>query len=205
MIIKALNNHKIFFFITCIYTFSFISCNNNKSESKKITETKNIEKVVSAENNIETDEKTTYEEQLKSDSMNIELRLKLASIYYAERDFNRAIQNYLKVYEIDSTNLTALISLGNLYYDYDYNKEAIEFYQKALIIQPGNLNVKCDMGTCYGRMGEIDEAIRIYKENIETNFNHAQSHYNLAVFLEKKGELEEAQKEMIIFNGLQKQ
>lgn len=200
-----LKHFKIQLFI--LIAIVLFSCNNApKLNDDNIQSENNIQSLNNniSQETIVVNNKNDIELQLVADSLNIDLRLKLASIYYADREFDNAIVHYLKVYEINPKNLIALISLGNLYYDSEQHEKAIEFYSKALELDPNNLNVRCDMGTSYGKTGNVDMAIKIYRENIDLDFNHAQSHYNLAIFLEQIGDSKEAQKEMVIFNGLRK-
>lgn len=142
------------------------------------------------------------EQAVKEDSLNVQKILNLAQFYYSSKELDKALVQFMKVYNMDNKNLHALINIGNVNYDSGRNEQAIEFYTKALEIDPNNLNVRCDMATCVGMSGDLDNAIKLLNENIALNNTHPMSHHNLSVFLEKKGDKEGALKEMSIYNSL---
>jgi tetratricopeptide (TPR) repeat protein len=144
----------------------------------------------------------TIEESLLKDSLNTNVRLDLASKYYTQQNFEKALFHFLKVSEIEPKNLIALINIGNIYYDTQVFDKAIIYYDKALTIDNNNINVKCDKATCYLNSNMPDKAIEILKENIKQDYNHAQSHHNLSVIYRQLGKNKEADEELLIFNKL---
>jgi tetratricopeptide (TPR) repeat protein len=184
---------KLFAFF-CLTICFFVSCNS--IEPINISEVNN-QANTSLDNNIESIEKL-----LLTDSLNIDIRIDIASRYYSEQNFEKAFFHFFKVFEIDNKNLNALINLGNIYYDTQQFDKAIIYYDKALIIDKGNINVKCDLATCYLNIKMPEKAIEILKENVAINYNHAQSHYNLAVIYKQIGKIKESDEEMRIFNSL---
>jgi Tfp pilus assembly protein PilF len=145
-----------------------------------------------------------YENILVKDSMNVDLRLALATNYYSERLFEKAIDHLLKVVRIDNKNLEALITLGNVYYDAGQNENAVIWYEKALVLDPKNVNVRCDLATCYLNMKQPEKSMTLLKKNLEMDPKHAQSHHNLSVVYSQLGKTKEAEEEMKVFNSLGK-
>ncbi|MFI5150477.1 MAG: tetratricopeptide repeat protein [Bacteroidia bacterium] len=145
---------------------------------------------------------SALETNLAHDTGNTELRLLLASKYYAAGDLDRATDLYYQVYKKDNTIQTALINLGNIAYDRHQDDKAIAYYEKALETDSLNLDVRCDLATCYANVSKLNKAIEILRFNIRTDPNHIKSHYNLSVILQKKGELKEAEDELKIYNTL---
>jgi len=145
-----------------------------------------------------------YEDILKDDSLNTELRIALASNYYAAKKFDEAIHHLLIVHQIDPKNEEAMITLGNVYYDSEQYDNAIIYYEKALALDKKNVDVRCDLATCYLNEKKTDQAYKLLKKNLEINPNHAQSHHNLSVVYDQMGKTKEAEAEMKIFNSLQK-
>lgn len=190
--------------IICFALTLLISCNSGKQKKGLETVEQYDQYVPSAENqNMITLENLAKDEEiLKKDSLNIEMRIRLASSYYTINETLRAIDHFLVVHKIDEKNLTALIALGNLYMDTKQNGRAIEFYEKALEQDSLNLNVRCDMGTCYKRLEMFEKAIQIWKNIIEINYNHAVSHYNLYIVYNKIDNHKEAEKEKRIFDKI---
>lgn len=183
------------FISICLLLFS---CNADESVKVKAANNQFTTQVQT----ITPSQTEALEDTLLSDSLNISLRLELASLYYSEEKLEEALFQFLKVTDIDNKNLTALINVGNIYYDSQQFEKAIDYYKKALIIDNKNVNVKCDMATCYLNNKMPEKAIEILKENVKTNFNHVQSHYNLAVIYKQLGKIKESDDEMKIFNSI---
>ncbi len=191
----------VFFLFACI--LFVLSCSNETNTKTEELNSTPVNPVTPDENSFLNDI-PSMEKAVEADSLNIEKRLNLAHTYYSNKELDKALEQFIKVYDMDQKNLHALINIGNIYYDLNKNAEAINYYKKALEIDKNNLNVRCDMATCMGMSGNLTEAIKVLKENIALNNSHAQSHYNLSVFLEKSGNKEEAEKERSIFNSLSK-
>jgi tetratricopeptide (TPR) repeat protein len=143
-----------------------------------------------------------YEKMLQADSLNTDVRLRLAAYFYSLKDLEKAMFHNLIVNRIDSNNMAAVFNLGNIYYDLQQNEQAIRYYERFLKFDHGNCNVRCDLATCYMRLNDNETAVSLLQENIRINRSHPQSHYNLSVFLKEKGKLKEAEKEMAIYNSL---
>jgi tetratricopeptide (TPR) repeat protein len=145
-----------------------------------------------------------YENILVKDSMNVELRMALATNYYSERLFEKAIDHLLKVVRIDSKNKEALTTLGNVYYDAGQNENAVIYYEKLLALDNKNVNVRCDLATCYLNLKQPEKSLSLLKKNLEIDPNHAQSHHNLSVVYGQLGRTKEAEEQMKVFNSLKK-
>jgi len=149
-----------------------------------------------------TDGPEVYEKILQTDSLNTEVRLRLAAYFYSIKDLEKAMLHNKMVNRIDSNNMAAIFNLGNIYYDLQQNEQAIRYYERFLKFDHSNCNVRCDLATCYMRLKDNETAVSLLQENIRINQSHPQSHYNLSVFLKEKGKLKEAEKEMAIYNSL---
>jgi len=196
------NTFKILYTL-CFFTLVIASCNNSEL---KVTGDKNqsTETSQQAAPSISMDSPETYETVLQNDSLNTDVRLKLAAIYYTNKNFDKAIYHYRIVNKIDKENLAALFNLGNIYYDTQQNQEAIAYYERFLKLDNKNSNVRCDLATCYMNLNNTDKAISLLRENIKINFNHPQSHYNLSVMLKQIGKTAEGEEELKIYDTLVK-
>lgn len=172
-----------------------LSCNS--SDTLKVNS-----KIEQNNSIVSTDTIQILESSLIQDSLNIENRLDLALRYYSKYEFEKAIFHFSKIISIDGKNLDAIINIGNVYYDTQQYAKAMEYYQNALVIDDSNINVRCDYATCYLNEKMPEKAIEILNENVKRNFNHAQSHYNLAIIYKQLGKVQESDKEMKIFNSI---
>jgi tetratricopeptide (TPR) repeat protein len=196
----SINAFKILYAV-CIAAFVMASCNNSEL---KVTSDKNQNTDASQLNapSISMDSPESYEMMLKTDSLNTDIRLKLAAIYYTNKNFDKALYHYQIVNLIDKKNMAALFNLGNVYYDTQQNEQAIKYYEKFLELDKNNSNVRCDLATCYMNLNNTGKAISLLRENIKIDFNHLQSHYNLSVMLKQTGKTAEADEELKIYNTL---
>jgi Tfp pilus assembly protein PilF len=183
--------------IVCLI-FTFSACNSNK-QNPSVSPGKGLNDSTNA---FTADSFAYYEHVLIADSSNSALRIALATNYYADKQFDKAIGHLLQVYRADNKNLEVLITLGNVYYDTEQYVEAADFYEKALSIDNKNTNVRCDLATCYLNLKNPDKACTLLKKNIEMDDKHAQSHHNLSVVYNQLGKIKEAEEEMKIFNTL---
>jgi len=183
------------------FILAMASCTNSEL---KVSSDKNQNTGTSAGSptSIVMESSESYETMLKTDSLNTDIRLKLAAIYYTNKNFEKAIYHYRIILNIDKQNLAALFNLGNIYYDTQRNEEAIKYYEQFLKLDNKNSNVRCDLATCYLNLNNTSKAISLLRENIKINFNHPQSHYNLSVMLKQTGQTAEAEEEMRIYNSM---
>ncbi|NVO19317.1 MAG: tetratricopeptide repeat protein [Bacteroidetes bacterium] len=184
----------------CLTLGFLISCSQDKTSSKPSNEQTRTTGIQTQP--LSLDDHTTYEKILAKDSLNTDARLKLAAYYYLNKDYNKALYHFLIVHTIDKNNMAALFNLGNINYDLEQNEEAIPYYEKFLAKDKSNYNVRCDLATCYIRLNKYDKAINLLKENIQANYNHLQSHFNLSYALKQSGKITEANEEMNVYQKL---
>ena len=179
------------FFIAFIIFFA--SCNSDKVKTTDKTTT-----VI--ENSV--DSLAMLENVIAVDSLNIDLRLAIASRYYKIRKFDNALEHLMKAEQIDKNNIDVLIGLGNVYYDTENFEDAIGYYEKVLKIEPENTNVRCDMATCFLSTNKPEKALSLLKKNLEIDKNHLQSHHNLSIVYKQMGKTKEADEEKAIYEKL---
>jgi tetratricopeptide (TPR) repeat protein len=196
----SINAFKILnaLFFTALF---MTSCNNSEH---KVTSDKNqsTEATQQTSTTLSMESPESYEMILKTDSLNTEIRLKVAAIYYTNKNFDKAIYHYLIINKIDKDNMATLFNLGNIYYDTQRNEEAIKYYERFLKQDKNNSNVRCDLATCYMNLKNNDKAISLLRENIKIKYNHLQSHYNLSVILKLAGKTAEAEEELKIYTSM---
>jgi tetratricopeptide (TPR) repeat protein len=184
-----------------LITFLIVSCKNTEQKESK-DKTQNIEIQQESSESLSSSNVGVYEGMLKIDSLNSEIRLKVAAYYYMNKNFEKALSHYLIILQNDKNNLATLFNLGNIYYDMQQNEQAIKYYERLLALDKNNSNVRCDLATCYMNLNNTTKAIAILRENIKLDTNHLQSHYNLSVMLRKTGKTVDADKELSIYNAM---
>ena len=75
------------------------------------------------------------------------------------------------------------------------NKEAIEVFAKCLEARPNWTEAMHGLAMAHMNNGTLDDAIRIGKEILEIDKNDAFAHTSLSMFYQRKGMIEEAEKE----------
>ena len=75
------------------------------------------------------------------------------------------------------------------------NVQAVEAYEKALEAKPDWTDALHGMAMAYSNGGRHDDAIRIGKRIVELDSNDPFAHTSLSMFYQRKGEIEEAEKE----------
>ena len=180
------------FAIAVVISFSACNSTTQSDTSKNVSE---------SETNV-VDSLTILNNMLIIDSLNDQVRVRLATKYYIGKDFDKAIFHFLKVYTHDNKNMIALLTLGNLYYDTQEDKKAIIYYQKYLALDSTAIYARCDMATCYLNIKQPDQAKKFLLQNLRQDPNHIQSHHNLSVVYKELGMIKEANAEMEIFTEL---
>lgn len=189
------------FFVTMSFIVLLLASCNNSELKVSSNPVQNTDPLQMKDPSLAMDNPDSYELALKTDSLNINIRLRLAGQYYTNKNFDKALYHYLVVNSIDKKNLAALFNLGNVYYDTQQDQLAIKYYEKYLELDNSNSNVRCDLATCYMNLKNTNKAISLLRENIKINNNHPQSHYNLSVILKQAGKTAEADEEMKIYNS----
>lgn len=88
---------------------------------------------------------------------------KIAWIYAKERQFDKAIQNYLKAIELNPDSYAAYNNLGNIMFYID-RKKAIEYYLKSIEINPRQVDARLNLGITYYLEGKLDLASEQFNE-----------------------------------------
>jgi len=73
---------------------------------------------------------------------------------------------------------------------------AIETYSQAVVLDPINPLTRIALGGVYYSLGRYDEALRAFELAVIAKPDYANAHYNLAIALKGKGEIEKAIKQM---------
>lgn len=142
-------------------------------------------------------EKSTAEEQKG-------LRLELAELYFAYKQFALAASYFLEASEKEATNADLYVKAGNAFRDAYRNsndsnltpllvEKAKYSFTKALEIAPENLDAKTGMATCYVEASENPmQGIQLLREVVQVDPENVNANLNLGLFSMKSGQYDKA-------------
>ena len=106
-------------------------------------------------------------EAMKSiNSQMTDQKLNLASEYYNNKDYQKAIEEYLK---ITPTNSDIMLSVAGAYQNLGDNDNAIEYYKKALDLAPSNSDIAYYIAALYADKEDIENAKFYAQKSIALN------------------------------------
>jgi Flp pilus assembly protein TadD len=94
-----------------------------------------------------------------------------------------------------SADRIELYKQGLAFFSDGEHKQAIAAYGQALVLSPGWTDAMHALAMAHMNNGTLDEAIRIGKEIVEIDKEDAFAHTSLSMFWQRKGDMEEAEKE----------
>lgn len=89
---------------------------------------------------------------------------KIAWIYAKEKQFDKAIQSYLKVIELNPNAYAAYNNLGNIMFLTNNMLKAVEFYKKSIEINPNQIDARLNLGIAYYYQGKLNLAAEQFNE-----------------------------------------
>ncbi len=96
----------------------------------------------------------------KSDPQNIEVFGYLGQLYYSQKKYEKALEQFEKMLEIEPKNADVMYVLGSLYLEVDKKQKAVEMFSQSIAIDPfhdGSLN---SLGYLFAEDGtRLDEAL----------------------------------------------
>ena len=98
----------------------------------------------------------------KPEELNIQVIQKIAFCYQQEKNYEKALENYLKADLIDSHQVWNLKKIALCYHYLKDSEKALKYYQKAEKVDPNNLHTQVSIGHSLLEMKEFDEALKYY-------------------------------------------
>ncbi|MFA5156823.1 MAG: tetratricopeptide repeat protein [Candidatus Omnitrophota bacterium] len=111
-----------------------------------------------ASNSYYKNELSFYEYVLRVDKHNPIARLNLGNVYYAQKEYARAIDEAKKVLRLEPEAWDAYLLLGNIYAAQGKKAEAVESFQEALRIYPRSVEALNNLALIYRDSGEDEKA-----------------------------------------------
>jgi len=94
---------------------------------------------------------------------------KIAWVYSKEKNWQKAVENYTKAFELNPKSAGPLNNIGNIYFLTGNRPQAIEFWRRSLKVAPGQLDSRLNLATAYYYNGQLKEAVDELKEVLKAD------------------------------------
>ena len=109
-----------------------------------------------------------------------------------DRDYKKAIQEFLQVIQHNNGSAEAHFHLGLAYFMLEDYEKAINAYKNAIICEPSELTVYTNLADTYRLLKRYDDAIRVYETAIQNAPDNPELHSELGKMYSLKGKRQEA-------------
>jgi tetratricopeptide (TPR) repeat protein len=132
----------------------------------------------------------------------VDLYFYLGQLYYAQREYEKAIVQFKKVLELHPQNAELLGFLGALYVEMDREDEAIEIFKKVLELDSNNDAALNSLGYIYAERGSnLEEAMKLVSRALAIVPDSAAYLDSLGWVHYKQGKYQEALKFLLKADG----
>jgi len=135
-----------------------------------------------------------YREVCKLMPDNTSARQQLAGLLAKTQQTERALTEYLSIYQTNRHQPDVLLALSHLYITLDNNAESQRHADALRKIKPNNSDLWNNLGIVYKSLNDTDNAIKCFQEAFLLAENHTQSRLNIASMLQDIGRFEDAKK-----------
>ena len=152
---------------------------------------KRIEDIIQLQQqNLAVEAKNAYikllEENLSENDFHIAY-INLGSIYFLEKNYEKARAYYTKSLDYNPKNEKAFYNIAMTFLQTEKLEESKEYFLKAIDINSRYLNAYINLGIVNKRLELIEEAIFCFETALDINPNEADVHYNYAnIFLKNE-------------------
>ncbi len=106
-------------------------------------------------------------------------RINLASIYFMDRNYDKAVPLYETVLKHDPENILAISKLALIYQEQGKSERAIELYEKVLKTKKDDPDLWFNLGILYFQMERFQDAVKSFNKVVELNPEDVESLMNL--------------------------
>ncbi len=121
--------------------------------------------------------------------------------YLNNKNYERAEDNFLKVFQLDSTHVACHYYLGNAYLEMGDTAKAVDQYNTALRYDPEYTDAHAKLATVYQRKNDIEKASEVFSrlleidpDNLSYRLNYASVLFQAARFPDAIAQYDEALK-----------
>ena len=130
---------------------------------------------------------------VKAEPQNTEVYGYLGQLYYSQKKYNQAIEQFEKMLQLDPKNASVLYLLGSLYFEVGQKQKAIDALAKSIQLDPkddGSLNT---LGYIYAENNDrLDEALDLVNRALQISPNNGAYLDSLGWVYYKKGMYDKA-------------
>ncbi|KAK5989123.1 Protein bimA [Cladobotryum mycophilum] len=122
--------------------------------------------------------------------------------YVTNEEYDKALTAYRQAISADKRHYNAYYGIGRVQQRLGAYDKALTHFQAAHLINPNNAVLVCCIGTALEKQKQIIPALRAYSKAVELAPRAASTRYKKARALLAVGQIEEAQKELLILKDL---
>jgi superkiller protein 3 len=130
---------------------------------------------------------------------------KIGSLSAELVEFDRAITAYKKALEITPDSVESLLGLGDVYVQQGKPEDALAEYSRGVASDPGSAAAQFRVGDANLRLGRFPEAAAAAAKALTIDSAHRRAHYVRATALLRMGQDEDGQKELELYQKLEKE
>lgn len=97
---------------------------------------------------------------------------RIAWIYAKEKQFDKAIENYIQAIKLNPKSYSTYNNLGNIMFVLGHIDKAIEFYKKSIEIKEGQIDARLNLGIAYYYQGKINLAAEEFNKVLRIDPNN---------------------------------
>jgi tetratricopeptide (TPR) repeat protein len=133
-----------------------------------------------------------YEEALADSADDAFAHYRLAAIYLAHNELEKAVDHHRAILEIEPQEQAVRTSLAHLLQLLGRHKEAVWEYEKALCMEPDSWELQLELAEQLQRMGDTDRAVRHLRDLVDQHPEFPDLHLRLANLHSSRGEDDKA-------------
>tara|TARA_R110001592_G_scaffold119978_9_gene323715 strand:- start:1297 stop:3561 length:2265 start_codon:yes stop_codon:yes gene_type:complete len=133
-----------------------------------------------------------YESALSIDNINNQIRVNLATLYYNNKEYDKAEAAFKKVIEQEPTYGPVYYSLALMYGELNRVDDAITQLNKAIKVMPENIRFYYNLGLLYDKKQDVKNAEKTFVAGLKIEANNESLLYALAYIYSKSNQKEKA-------------
>ncbi len=126
-------------------------------------------------------------------SEDVHIHLRRAEVFIAQKEYSKAIDQYLEVLKKDKNNLTANRQAGILYRQAGDSRRALPFLEKALELDMRDIEMPVILGDIHFEAGNHEMARGFYTEALEKGVRLSGVYFNLGCIEAEAGDYDLAE------------
>jgi tetratricopeptide (TPR) repeat protein len=120
----------------------------------------------------------------------------LGVTYAKRKEYESAVEHYLRAIELDPSAMEPYLNLGMLYFQQGQHEKALPYYEKVIALVPRHAIAHAALGNVYGKIGNLQRAEEELRLAVRygDGKTFAESHNRLGILFATRNEHENAVK-----------